>query len=173
MLSSVCGGPKRVHFEGSWSLKGHLCILGSLSRAQGPFFTTGLLFGLFLCTFSKVIWVLWGSTKLSFKIEGVTFSNLRRRNSWWNRRQRSWAENQPASEQHLPGWSDLDLAELYIIFNEHVNTRGRRPPHPLPSCKPARGRRGGQNTWQVKPGGLEETRVFLARFGKKTLSYQL
>ena len=164
MLSSVCGGPKGIHFEGSGSLKGHLCILGSLSRAQGPFFTTGLLFGLFLCTFSKVIWVLWGSTKLSFKRERVIFSNLRRRN---------WADNKPASEQHLPGWSDLDLAELYIIFNEHVNTRGRRPPHPLPSCKPARGRRGGQNTWQVKPGGLEETRVFLARFGKKTLSYQL
>ena len=119
MLTSVCGGSNRVHFEGSGSLKGHLCIFGSLSRAQGPFFTTGLLFGIFMCTFSKVIWVLWGSTKLSFKIEWVTFSNLRRRN---------WADNQPASEQQLLGWSDLDLAELYIIFNEHVNNRGRRPP---------------------------------------------
>ena len=79
----------------------------------------------------------------------------------------SWAENQPASEQQLPGWSDLDLGELYIIFNEHVNTRGRRPPHPLPSCKPARGRRGGQDTWQVRPGGLEETWVCLALLARK------
>ena len=37
MLTSVCGGSNRVHFEGSGSLKGHLCIFGSLSRAQGPF----------------------------------------------------------------------------------------------------------------------------------------
>ena len=92
MLTSVCGGSNRVHFEGSGSLKGHLCIFGSLSRAQGPFFTTGLLFGIFMCTFSKVIWVLWGSTKLSFKRERVTFSNL-------TLRRRNWADNQPASDR--------------------------------------------------------------------------
>ena len=56
------------------------------------FFTTGLLFGLFMCTFSKVIWVLWGSTKLSFKRERVTFSNL-------TLRRRNWADNQPASDR--------------------------------------------------------------------------
>ena len=28
------------------------------------------------------------------------------------------------------------------------------PPHPLPTCKPAGGRRGGEISWQEEPGGV-------------------
>ena len=45
---------------------------------------------------------------------------------------------------------------INIITNSmdtSMNTRGRRSPHPQPSCRPAGGRRGGENSWQEEPGG--------------------
>ena len=47
-----------------------------------------------------------------------------------------------------------------------MNTRGRRSPHPQPSCKPAGGRRGGENSWQEEPGGdggVQGLRSFLSK----------
>ena len=47
-----------------------------------------------------------------------------------------------------------------------MNTRGRRSPHPQPSCKPAGGQRGGENSWQEEPGGdggVQGLRSFLSK----------
>ena len=67
--------------------------------------------------------------------------------------------NQHAHQVGHPS-KDLDLPDYNINTNSMPTsmpttktTRGRRSPHPQPSCKPAGGRRGGENSRQEEPGG--------------------
>ena len=85
----------------------------------------------------------------------------------WRRRDRRCTEAlvvSPTSSSwhvHQVGRPSKDL-DLLANYNNNINTnskpttmttRGRRSPHPQPSCKPAGGRRGGENSRQEEPGG--------------------
>ena len=98
----------------------------------------------------------------SYKIEGV--NKIKRPEEEelvvdWRRRVGQWQRREVVEWRREVGCpsKDLDLLANYNINTNSkpttMTTRGRRSPHPQPSCKPAGGRRGGENSRQEEPGG--------------------